>query len=105
MVKIVISPFNVAVALDNTLHAIEKPALGQEEIVFNNDFKIPVLPKMKHLSLEERGKILYQLLMQKYNEESEHTQEKQNGIDYEYNQIIESGVQDYFLSNYEYMLI
>ena len=36
MVKVVISSFNVAVALDNTLHVIDKPALGQEEIVFNN---------------------------------------------------------------------
>ena len=36
MINVAISSFNVAVALDNTLHAIDKPALGQEEIVFNN---------------------------------------------------------------------
>lgn len=36
MIKVVIGSFNVAAALDSTLHAINKPALGQEEIVFNN---------------------------------------------------------------------
>ena len=51
MVKVVISSFNVAVALDNTLHAIDKPVLGQEEIVFNNfeelhEFTEEVLSRM-----------------------------------------------------------
>lgn len=36
MINIVISSHNVAVALDNTLRMIGKPALGSEEIVFNN---------------------------------------------------------------------
>ena len=36
MINVVISSFNVAVALDNTLRMIDKPALGSEEIVFNN---------------------------------------------------------------------
>ena len=36
MINVIISSFNVAVALDNTLKAIDKPALGQEEILFNN---------------------------------------------------------------------
>lgn len=36
MINVVISSSNMAVALDNTLKAIDKPALGQEEIVFNN---------------------------------------------------------------------
>lgn len=36
MIKIITSSFNVAVALDNTLRTTDKPALGQEEIVFNN---------------------------------------------------------------------
>lgn len=36
MINVVISSFNVAVALDNALKAIDKPALGQEEILFNN---------------------------------------------------------------------
>lgn len=51
MVKVIISSFNVAVALDNTLHAIDKSALGQEEIVFNNfeelhEFTEEVLSRM-----------------------------------------------------------
>ena len=36
MINVAISSFNVAVALDNTLHMVDKPELGQEEIVFNN---------------------------------------------------------------------
>lgn len=51
MIKVVIGSFNVAVALDNTLKAIDKPALGQEEIVFNNfeelyEFTEEVLSRM-----------------------------------------------------------
>lgn len=36
MTNITISSFNVAVALDNVLRVIDKPVLGQEEIIFNN---------------------------------------------------------------------
>lgn len=51
MINVVISSFNVAVALDNTLKAIDKPALGQEEIIFNNfeqlhEFTEEVLSRM-----------------------------------------------------------
>jgi hypothetical protein len=51
MINVVISSFNVAVALDNTLRMVDKPALGQEEIVFNNfeelrEFTEEVLSRM-----------------------------------------------------------
>ena len=51
MINVVINSFNVAVALDNTLKVIGKPALGQEEIVFNNfeelrEFAEEVLSRM-----------------------------------------------------------
>lgn len=51
MINVAISSFNVAVELDNTLKAINKPALGQEEIVFNNfeelhEFTEEVLSRM-----------------------------------------------------------
>jgi len=51
MINVIISSFNVAVALDNTLHMTDKPALGQEEIVFNNfgelrEFTEEVLSRM-----------------------------------------------------------
>jgi hypothetical protein len=36
MVNVVISSFNVVVTLDSILRTIDKPTLGQEEIVFNN---------------------------------------------------------------------
>ena len=51
MINVVISSHNVAVALDNTLRMIDKPALGNEEIVFNNfeelqEFAEEVLSRM-----------------------------------------------------------
>ena len=51
MINVVISSYNVAVALDNTLRMIDKPALGSEEIVFNNfeelqEFAEEVLSRM-----------------------------------------------------------
>lgn len=36
MVNVVISSFNVAVALNYTLHMVDRPTPGQEKIVFNN---------------------------------------------------------------------
>ena len=51
MINVAISSLNVAVALDNTLRVIGKPAPGQEEIVFNNfeelhEFAEEVLSRM-----------------------------------------------------------
>ena len=51
MINVIISSFNVAVALNNTLRMTDKPALGQEEIVFNNfeelrEFTEEVLSRM-----------------------------------------------------------
>lgn len=36
MINVAISSFNVVVTLDRILRTIDKPALGQEEIIFNN---------------------------------------------------------------------
>lgn len=51
MINVVISSYNVAMELNNTLLAIDKPALGQEEIIFNNfeelqEFMEEVLSRM-----------------------------------------------------------
>ena len=51
MINVIISSFNVVVALNNTLCMTDKPALGQEEIVFNNfeelrEFTEEVLSRM-----------------------------------------------------------
>lgn len=51
MTNITISSFNVVVALDNTLRMVDKPVLGQEEIIFNNfeelrEFAEEVLTRM-----------------------------------------------------------
>lgn len=51
MINVVISSYNVAAVLDNILRMIDKPALGSEEIVFNNfeelqEFAEEVLSRM-----------------------------------------------------------
>lgn len=51
MINVVISSFNVAMELNNTLHATDKPTLGQKEIIFNNfeelrEFTEEVLSRM-----------------------------------------------------------
>lgn len=51
MINVVISSFNVAAELDNTLRMADKPALGQKEIIFKNfeelrEFTEEVLSRM-----------------------------------------------------------
>lgn len=51
MINVIISSFNVAVALDNTLRMTDKPAFEQEEIIFKNfeelrEFTEEVLSRM-----------------------------------------------------------
>ena len=69
-----------------------------QEIVLDKHFKIPVY--YKNTSYEDRVKIFKALLNQKYQNEKLKSQEKIEGIQYEAEQIIDSGVVDYFLTNY-----
>lgn len=51
MINVVISSFNVAAELNNTLRMTDKPAFGQEEIIFKNfeelrEFTEEVLSRM-----------------------------------------------------------
>lgn len=51
MINVIISSFDVAVELNNTLRMTDKPALGQEEIIFNSfeelrEFTEEVLSRM-----------------------------------------------------------
>ena len=69
-----------------------------EKIVFNKKFKIPSLYKDK--TYEEKCRIFKDLLNEKYALEKSKSKEKVKGIQYEVEQIVDSGVVDYFLTNY-----
>lgn len=76
---------------------------GCEELEYNTDFKIPILDEYKQYNYDERCKILKNTLMDCYSkEDNEHqSQERIDGINYEYGEIIGSGTADYFLSNHK----
>lgn len=68
-----------------------------EETVFDKSFKIPcVYPGTNY---EERVKIFKKIINERYKKEKLKTPEKVKGIIYEVEQITDSGVVDYFLTN------
>ena len=72
-----------------------------EEIIFNSDFKIPILPSMQSMSNDERKELLVRLLKSKYTENEEvKTKEKEQAIQYEVGEVNGSNTHDYFLTNY-----
>lgn len=70
-----------------------------EEIVFDRSFKIPSVYKDK--TYEEKVAIFKDVLNKAYKKEKIKSKEKANGIRYEAEQIIDSGVVDYFLTSRE----
>lgn len=75
---------------------------GCEDLSYNTDFKIPILPEYQNYSYEKRSKILKKLLDEKYENEDEehHTNDRLEGLEYEYGEINGSNTADYFLDNY-----
>lgn len=70
-----------------------------QEIILDKKFKLPcVYPGTTY---EERVKIFKKLLAEKYKDEKLKSEEKKAGIKYETEQIVDSGVVDYFLTNYK----
>lgn len=72
---------------------------GCENFEVNTDFKIPILPEYQGMSYEERCKILEKDLMEAYGKEKIQSQERLDGIRYEFGEIAQSGTADYFLTN------
>lgn len=72
---------------------------GCEDITLYNDFKIPILSELHDLSYDERCDKLYEIIMKKYESEPQ-SQERLDGINYEFGEIKDSGTADYFISNY-----
>ena len=70
---------------------------GCEEIVFDRSFKIPSIYKDK--TYEEKCKIFKHVINEAYKKEKIKSKEKADGIKYEVEQIIDSGVVDYFLTS------
>ena len=68
-----------------------------EEIVIDNTFKIPILYKDK--TFDERVQILKSHLNKAYKKEKLKSKEKTEGIKWETEQIVDSKVMDYFLTN------
>ena len=72
-----------------------------DEIVIDTDFKIPILDEYKTLSYEDRSNKLLEILNSSFEREPKEyqTQDRRDGIDYEFSEIKGSGTSDYFLTN------
>lgn len=68
-----------------------------DEIIFDKKFKIPSVYKGK--TYKEKCKIYKNLLNIAYAKEKEKSKQKEDGIRYEANEVIESNVVDYFLTS------
>lgn len=75
---------------------------GCENITYDTDFKIPIHPDYKDYSYEERSKVLKKILNEKYeSEDDDHrTEDRFEGMEYEYGEIDGSGTADYFIDNH-----
>ena len=75
---------------------------GCENLSYDTDFKIPIHPDYQDYSYEERSKILHKILTDKFeSEDDEHrTEDRREGMEYEYGEIDGSGTTDYFIDNH-----
>lgn len=75
---------------------------GCENLSYDTDFKIPIHPDYQDYSYEERSKILHKILTDKFeSEDDEHrTEDRREGMEYEYGEIDGSGTADYFIDNH-----
>lgn len=76
---------------------------GCEELEYNTDFKIPILPEYQNMTYAQRSEVLLNILNTGFeNEDDEHrTPERRDGMMYEYGEIARSDTTDYFLDNYQ----
>lgn len=74
-------------------------AVKCQEIKFDRKFKIPCV--YPNTTYDERVEIFKNILAEAYQREPLKSQEKLDGIAYEVEQIVDSGVVDYFLTNHK----
>lgn len=74
---------------------------GCQDMDYDTGFKIPIMDQYQDKSYEERAEILRQLLTDEWSkEDDEHrTQDRYDGMMYEFGEIRDSGTVDYFLDN------
>ena len=72
---------------------------GCEELEYNKEFKIPILPDLCDKTYDERCEILRDQLMEAFHNEEHQTSDREEAIDYELEQYRLSGTADYALSN------
>lgn len=74
---------------------------GCEDLSYDTGFKIPILKQYQSYSYDERCHVLEQKLEEKYlQEDDDHrTQDRYEGMKYEFGEICGSGTADYFIDN------
>lgn len=94
----VLPPEEILYAMMNTHVFID----GCQELTYDTGFKIPILDEYKDYDYERRAEILKSILEDKYeNEDDEHhTEDRKEGMLYEFGEVKGSGTVDYFLDNY-----
>ena len=94
----VLPPEEILYAMMNTHVFID----GCQDLTYDTGFKIPILDEYKDYDYEKRAEILKSILEDKYeNEDDEHrTENRKEGMLYEFGEVKGSGTVDYFLDNY-----
>lgn len=75
---------------------------GCQDLSYDTGFKIPILDEYQDYDYDKRAEILKNILEDKYqNEDDEHrTEDRKDGMLYEFGEVKGSGTVDYFLDNY-----
>lgn len=75
---------------------------GCQDLTYDTGFKIPILDEYKDYDYEKRAEILKKILEERYeNEDDEHhTEDRREGMLYEFGEVRDSETVDYFLDNY-----
>lgn len=76
---------------------------GCEDLTYDTGFKIPILDEYKNYNYEERCEILRKILEEEFDKEDEehHTENRKDGMMYEFGEVKGSETADYFLDNYK----
>ena len=78
---------------------------GCEDLKYDTDFKIPILQEYQGYSYEERCEVLRNIVEDGYAKEDQdhHSKEREMAIEYEFNEIKDSGTADYFIDNEKFL--
>lgn len=94
----VLPPEEILYAMMNTHVFID----GCQDLTYDTGFKIPILDEYRDYDYEKRAETLKSILEDKYEkEDDEHrTEDRKEGMLYEFGEVKGSGTVDYFLDNY-----